>query len=142
MARAMVELVGSASYTVNGRKFTRNSPQLLTDPDEIHFFQNRPGFRVKIIEEPTKAKEAKKADLKKLDKELAAVVEKPAKKKKKKAKKEEKKAEPVVPKYTKEKLLAFKKSELSKLADEMGVEFDGPVKRLRMIEAILQKQEG
>ena len=142
MARAMVELVGSASYTINGRKFVKDAPQLLTDPDEILFFQNRPGFKVVIEQELPKAKKEKKASLKKLDQELTEIVG-GAKPKPKKVKVE--KEEPVkeeVEKYTKEVLLSYKKTELAKMADDMGIVFDGPVKRLKIIEAILQKQEG
>ena len=139
MARAFVELIGSASYTINKRKFVRNSPQILTDSDEILFFQNRPGFKVRIEKDAPKKIDQKKVEVKKLDQELKEIVEKPKKKKKEKVVE----AEPEVEvKYKKEDLLALKKVDLSALAGKMGIVFDAPMKRLKMIEMILEKQEG
>lgn len=139
MARAFIELIGSASYTINKRKFLKNSPQVLTDPAEILFFQNRPGFKVTIMEDAVKTVEAKRVEVKNLDEELKTIVEKP----KKKEKKIEAESEPKPkPKYTKTDLLALKKVDLSALAKKMGIVFDAPIKRLKMIDKILKKQEG
>lgn len=136
MARAFVELIGSASYTINKRKFLKNSPQVLTDPDEILFFQNRPGFKVDIMQDAPRVIEKKKAEVKHLEKELKTIIEKPKKKVKKEKEVEAK------PKHTKEDLLALKKVDLSALAKKMGIVFDTPTKRLKMIDKILKKQEG
>lgn len=56
MARARIELRGSLSHTVRGRVFKKGQPQIITNPDDILYFQQTDGFVVTLMNAAEKVK--------------------------------------------------------------------------------------
>jgi hypothetical protein len=48
--KARVELIGSFTHNSHWRKFRKGSPQILTNPAEIQYYQNQYGFDVVLLD--------------------------------------------------------------------------------------------
>jgi hypothetical protein len=144
MATALVELIGSMSYTRQGRTFKKNQPQLITNAAEIAFYQSQSIFVVTArgetpktdAEVPTPAKIEKPVT--ETTKAVIAKAETPqAKAEASQPKKEQRK--PII--HSKDKLKGMKRSELIEAASALVVFLDGTEKKEDMIAAILKAQK-
>ena len=111
--RARVELKGSLTHNGNGRAFTKGSPQILTNPADIRYYEQQAGFSVTILDAPkTKIVDEKEN--------------------------ETDEAPPSDNDYNRQELGKMKKPELIEVCEELGLDADGTVAEL--VSRILDSQ--
>jgi len=114
--RARVELRGSLTHDHGGRVFKKGSPQILTNPAEIKYYQGQAGFAVTVLEgDKAKAKAAATPAATDVDEDGDDLVE-----------------------YSEADLRKMKKAELVEIAEELELDTEGTVNEL--IDRILETQ--
>jgi cell division ATPase FtsA len=137
--RARVELIESFTHDSRWRKFRRGSPQIITNPAEIQYYKNQPGFSVVLLDPETKEKVVKEVIKKVKSKSQQDEVEKEEEGYDEEEYDEEEEDEEEAG-YTEGMLKDFKKSQLRSLANDLELDIEGTKKELiaRIIDATNQ----
>jgi hypothetical protein len=158
--KARVELIGSFTHNSHWRKFRKGSPQILTNPSEIQYYQNQYGFDVVLLDSETKEKVVKEVIKKVKSKSKTKVNDDVVKSEENEAEEEhyedeeceereddeddeeyeEEDEEEEDTGYTEGMLKDFKKSQLKSLANDLELDIEGTKKELmaRIIDATNQ----
>jgi hypothetical protein len=165
--KARVELIGSFTHNSHWRKFRKGSPQILTNPSEIQYYQNQYGFDVVLLDSETKEKVVKEVIKKVKSKSKTKVNDDVVKSEENEAEEEhyedeeceereddeeyeeddeeyeeedEEEEEEEDTGYTEGMLKDFKKSQLKSLANDLELDIEGTKKELmaRIIDATNQ----
>ena len=138
MARAKIELLGSASHTGRGRKVIKGRPQFVTNPADIAYYESLPGFKVTMLGDTSKPEKKKPAEPKGDKPKQKTADDSKGKESKPEAPKKKEKDKKT---FTAAQLKGYKKPQLVKIADEAGVFLEGTEKKIDMIRAILKAQK-
>jgi hypothetical protein len=157
--KARVELIGSFTHNSHWRKFRKGSPQILTNPAEIQYYQNQYGFDVvlldpeikeKVVIQKTKSKSKTKVNndvVKPEENEIEEehyedeeCEEREEDEEDDEEYEEEDEEEEEDTGYTEGMLKDFKKSQLKSLANDLELDIEGTKKELmaRIIDATNQ----
>jgi cell division ATPase FtsA len=139
--RARVELIESFTHNSKWRKFRRGSPQIITNPAEIQYYKNQPGFSVVLLDSEAKEKVVIKK-VKSKSKSQQDEIEKQEEYREEEEEEEyddEEEGEEETG-YTEGMLKDFKKSQLRSLAADLELDIEGTKKELmaRIINATNQ----
>jgi len=156
--KARVELIGSFTHNSHWRKFRKGSPQILTNPAEIQYYQNQYGFDVvlldhekeKVVKEVIKKTKSKsktkvnnnvvKPEENEIEEEHYEDEEYEEREEDDEEYEEEDEEEEEDTGYTEGMLKDFKKSQLKSLANDLELDIEGTKKELmaRIIDATNQ----